>query len=537
MTDFDWASAAAATGATPDGAFNAGVIDLPQSRALLWCRTDGTIETISGAALKEHSIELAAALDGLGVRRGDRVAGLIGRRPDAFALPLAVWRLGAIYVPLFSGFGSDAIAARLSDSETRVLVTDAANVPAAREARGKVQELTVAAVEPTAAGADCFLAELVEQAPGRPQPVETTLGDPATIMYTSGTTGAPKGCVIPHRGIISFAPYVRHCLALSAEDVLFSTADTGWSFGLYTTGFGPLALGATRVLYEGGFDATSWWTAMRATGATHLASAPTGFRQLAAAGDEPLSEGVPTLTAATSAGEPLTSEVVDWFRDRLAFTVHDSYGLTEMGMIVGQLRGQQAAPPRPGTMGGAIPGFEVQLLGDDGRPVPQAEAGRIAVRDNGWLLGVDYWGRSPEWQQRLRNGWWVTQDLARQDGDGSLVYVARDDDVIVTAGYNVGPFDVESALLQHPDVADAACIAEPDPRKGQIIAAYVVPCSGGDTDPEALLAKLRPWVGERVGWHAAPRRIHVLDTLPRTESGKIRRRELRTWREAHKAER
>ena len=526
MGGWDWESAARALGAGRDGSFNAGAIPLTQRCAVIWERADGTCEHVAGAELHDRAQRIAGALAGFGVGRGDRVAGLLGRRPEAFALPLALWRLGAIYVPLFSGFGADAIAVRLNDSGARVLVADAGNLAAAAGARERVPGLAVLAAGEPDERADTDLDALAGGATV-PAVCATRLEAPATIMYTSGTSGAPKGCVIPHRGIVSLVPYVRHGLGLTPGEVLFSTADTGWSFGLYTTGLVPLACGATRVLYEPSFEAAGWWAAARRHGAGHLASAPTGFRQLAAAGAAAFGGGGLPVRAATSAGEPLTPEVVGWFEDELDVTIHDSYGLTELGMLLANLRGPDALEPRRGSMGVEVPGFAVQVLDADGRSVADGAVGRLAVRDDGWFLGSTYWNREAEWGRRMAEGWWLTEDLARRDADGRHWYVARADDVIVTAGYNVGPAEVEAALLEHPLIRDVACVSEPDERKGQVLVAHVVLVAGADGDRSALLDALRPWVGERVGWHAAPRRVHVHDELPRTESGKLVRRRLR----------
>lgn len=522
--NWDWERAAQRAGVARDGRFNAGGVAIDHPAALVWKRADGGTRTLSGTKLASLARRTASVLKVIGVRRGDRVAGLLGRRPESFAVPLAAWQLGAVYVPLFSGFGPEALHARLDDSGTTVVVTDPHNRPSLDPVRGRLGELAVLLVGGEPAEGDFSYERLLADAAEDTGLAETHRCDPATIMYTSGTSGQPKGCVIPHHGILSLWPYVERCLAVSTDDVLFSTADTGWSFGLYTTGLSPLSLGRRRVLYEGGFDAAAWWATIRALGVTHLASAPTGFRQLAAAGGESIGDGTGVLAAATSAGEPLPPEVMHWWREHVGVVIHDSYGLTELGMVIANLHEPGAPPPEPGSMGYPVPGFEVRLVDLDGHPVADGEQGRVAVRDNGFLLTSTYWGREQEWTQRLEDGWWVTEDLAERDVEGRYWYVGRSDDVIVTAGYNVGPFEVERVLLEHPLVIDAACVAEPDERKGQVVAAHVVLV--GD-EPEALADELKRWVGERIGWHAAPRRVHVRTELPRTESGKVRRRDLR----------
>jgi acetyl-CoA synthetase len=439
---------------------------------------------------------------------------LLSRRPEVFATALAVWRLGALYVPLYSGFGGDALHSRLADSEPKAIVTDAAN-----RAQLGATDATVIMVD---GEGDLQLSELLASAGEPPAVADTKLTDGATLMYTSGSSGRAKGCILPHHAVISLFPYVRHCIDAGPGDVLFSGADPGWSFGLYTTGFAPLALGVTRIVYEGGFAPADWWRTMEAVGATHLATAPTGYRQLAASGPEGIAKGI---RVAVSAGEPLDAPTAAWFEDHAGLVLRDSYGLTELGMITGNLRPQDMPGDAvPGSMGIALPGFEVALLDDELTPLEGEVEGRVAVRDNGFWLGAGYWGRMPEWDERLRDGWFITEDIARRDAVGRYTYVSRADDVIVTAGYNVGPIEVETALMDHPLIVDAACIGVPDPRKGQVIAAFVV--LDGEP-PEDLLADLRPWVGDRVGWHAAPRRVEVVDELPRTASGKVLRGALR----------
>ena len=518
---WDWEDAARRLGAERDGRFNAGAVALTHGSAVVWRGENAIDDFVSGDTLQRRAGRLANVLRRGGVKRGDRVAGLMGRRPASFALPLALWRLGAIYVPLFSGFRRDAIGVRLEDAGVSAIVTDPAN----RSSLAGLEEgLTIFMVggRPTAGEID--LDWEADEADELSSLAETKLDDAATIMYTSGTSGSPKGCVIPHRGIINLAPFVEHCLALTPDDLLFSTADTGWSFGLYTTGLSPLALGYSRLLYEGGFDARDWWRTMEELGVTHLASAPTGFRQLAIKGVEAMGTVPSRLRAATTGGETLDTDTMAWFHEKTDVALYESYGLTELGMLIATLRGPGELEPRPGSMGVAVPGFDVQLVNESGEPVPPGEEGQIAVRDEGWFLGSGYWGRQDEWDARLRNGFWVTEDRAGRDEEGRFWYVGRSDDVIVTAGYNVGPGEVESVMLEHPLVAEAACVGIPDPRKGQVIAAHLV--LSGEA-PEGLLDELRTMVGERVGWHAAPRQLREHNALPRTESGKVRRKALR----------
>jgi acetyl-CoA synthetase len=518
-SEWSWEAAARQAGVTDDGRFNGGAVSLGAT-PLEWWTADGERVALTGAELAQLTARVAGALHAAGVRRGDRVAGLLGRSPVSFALPLATWRLGALYVPLFSGFGVDAIVARLSDSGTRLIVCDPANRANVAGAQRELEDLRVLVHGAVEDADDTSLADAMEKAGPRDAVEETTLSWPATVMYTSGTSGAPKGCVIPHRGVVSLWPYVRHCMALEVGTRLFSTADPGWSFGLYTTGVGPMSLGVTRILLEGGFDGPQWWRI--AQGADCMASAPTGYRQMALSDADLDDPG--RLRLMVSAGEPLGREVTETFARRSGVAIHDSYGLTELGMVVANQPGDAV----PGSMGKALPGFRIELLDGSDERIEGPGEGRLAVADNGWLLGETYWGRDELWQERRRGELWATEDIVRRDEDGRYWYVGRADDMIVTAGYNVAPAEVEEALAAHPLVADAACIGTPDGRKGTAVAAFVVLASEEEA-PEELTPVLRQWVGERIGWHAAPRRVAAVPSLPRTPSGKLRRAEVREW--------
>ena len=510
-----------------------GAMPYAHPRTLVHRRADGSQQVLSGGDLHALAMRTADVLRRAGVRPGDRIAGLVGRRPSSYAVPLAAWRLGAIYVPLFSGFKAEALRVRIADAGVRVVVTDPQNRAALAEAQDRLPDLTVLVTGANGirlAPSDRDLDALVADAPEHREVAATHRSDAASILYTSGTTGLPKGCVIPHSACVTLWPYVEHCMALTPQDALFSSADTGWAFGLFSTGVVPFSYGCSRLFLEGGYDAEAWWAAMRENGITHMASAPTAFRQLANAGTDAFGgDGRPpaTLRAATSGGEPLNPEVIRWWQENVGVTIFDSYGLTELGMLVCNLRGPGANEVAPGSMGVALPGFEIGLVDGGGEHVHGEGSGRIAVRDDGWFLSRTYWGRQAEWDARLQDGWWVTEDVARRDAQGRYWYQSRADDVIVTAGYNVGPFEVEAVLMEHPAVADVAVVGVPDERKGQVPEAHVVLAPGVDPAALDLAAELKRWVGERVGWHASPRAVTVHAALPRTESGKDKRGELR----------
>jgi acetyl-CoA synthetase len=519
---WEWPAAAAAAGMSAAGIFNCGTVPLSAERAIDWVHLDGSVTSVSGPELTDMAQHISAVLADLGVGRGDRVAGLLSRRPETFATAMASWRLGAIYVPLYSGFGGEALRVRLHDSAPAVAVTDASNRVNLHAAGPALEAATIVDIDAEPVTGDLSLATLLEAVTAIPDPVDTRAGDPATLMYTSGSSGAPKGCIVPHHAIIGLRPYVEYCMEAGPGSVIFSGADPGWAYGLLTTGMAPIAMGATRVMYEGKFDPDAWMGAARAVGATHMATAPTGYRGLMGLSRNALP---PQLRYAVSAGEPLDAPTHRWFSDVAGIEIRDGYGLTEVGMVAANLSTEvMGAPAAPGSFGVALPGYEVALVGDDGHPGSGRSEGRIAIRDNGFLMGCGYWRREAEWDARMRDGWFVTEDLARRDQCARMTYAGRTDDVIVTAGYNVGPLEVEELLLQFTGVLDAACVGKPDERKGMVVSVFVV--YDGEPPPD-LLERVRPWIGERIGWHAAPRSITVVDELPRTASGKLQRSRLR----------
>ena len=495
--------------------------------ALVWAGARGESRTFTYFDLARLSNRLANVLRRLNVGRGDRVAALMPRLPETFVASLATWKVGAIFVPLFSGFGPDALRHRLAASGPRAIITEARYRDLlAQGLHEDVPLLVVAGERGTGIrrGDLSFWAK-VEQASPTFTTVETGAEESCTLMFTSGTTGPPKGCVIPHAALVGLIPFVDHVLALTPGDLLWATADPGWSFGLFTTGTVPMALGFARLVYEGDFDAQAWWRIAERHQVTHLTGAPTVFRSLVAAGEKALAGRRLAVARATSAGEPLNPEPIRWLGERVGFEIYDAYGLTEVGMVIGNPR---SVPHRlkPGSMGFPVPGFEMALLDEAGKAAGGGEPGIIAVKRHPWFLSSSYWNREAEWAARWRGEWFLTEDTAFQDGEGYLWFVGRHDDVIVTAGVNVGPFEVESALVSHPAVAEAAAVGVPDARRGHAIKAYVV-LRGGETGSPALATALQALVGERVGKHAWPREVEFAPALPRTESGKIQRAALR----------
>ncbi len=490
---------------------------------------DGSTADLTFGELRDQSQRFAGVLAEAGVRPGDRVATLMGKSADLVAVLVGIWRAGAVYVPLFTAFASDAVATRLSGGEVKLVVADAEQV-------GKVPEgpWTVL-VSGTERDAGRCLADRLAAATPASGSVAVG-GDGAFVhMFTSGTTGAPKGVVHPLRYVAGWQAYLEFALGVRNDSVYWCGADPGWAYGLYSAVVAPLALGLRSVLQRGGFDVAATWRTLKTLGVTDYAAAPTVFRALRSS-DVPVPDGL-RLRRLSSAGEPLTSEVNEWAEPTLGLLVHDHYGQTEAGMAVGfphhpELR----IPVVPQTMGVALPGWSVTVLNEgSSTPAEEGETGLLAVdiAASPLMTFSGYaGGRSSADRFTADRAYYLTGDLAARNADGTLRFSSRDDDVIIMAGYRIGPFDVESVLARHEAVAECAVVAGPDPVRGEVIEAFVV-LRPGITASGGLEHDLQEHVRRHYGAHAYPRRLHVVESLPKTASGKIQRAQLRqTLRDA-----
>ena len=488
--------------------------------------------------LRVRSEQAAAALAGLGVGVGDRVATLMDKSEDLVVTLLGIWRLGAVHVPLFTAFGPPAIAARLVPSATKVVVCDARQRPKldpSEDIPADAPWRVVVAGEPTGARAgDTRLAELLAgQDPGYPAAVRRS-EDHLVQLFTSGTTGPPKAVSVPVKALASFGIYMEYGLDVRDDDVFWNAADPGWAYGLYYGVLGPLVTGHGNLLLQAGFDLALTWNVLERFKVTNLAAAPTIYRALRC-GERHAPSGELSLRACSSAGEPLNPEVIAWAEQRLGVPIRDHYGQTEVGMaVVNGWHPDVQDDLKPGSMGRAMTGFRTAALGiDEDELAGPGDQGRLAIDVAAsplmWFSG--YAGDPDRTGDRFSadGRWYFSGDLASVDEDGSFFFASRDDDLIIMAGYRIGPFEVESALVSHPDVAEAAAIGVPDPLRGEILEAYVVLRDGATPGP-ALVAALKHHVKQRYAAHAYPRTIHITDALPKTPSGKTQRFLLRERR-------
>ncbi|SHK32403.1 acetyl-CoA synthetase [Pseudonocardia thermophila] len=477
--------------------------------------------------LDEASGRFAAGLAGLGVGTGDRVATLMSKSVELVTALLGIWRLGAVHVPLFTAFAPGAIALRVTGNGTKVVIADpdqrpklepGPDMPAEREWR------IVVTGEPS--GSDVGFADLLASDAPAPDPVAVGGGGTLIELFTSGTTGAPKGVPMPLRGLAGMHAYQEFGLYHTDDDVFWNAADPGWAYGLYYAIVGPLATGRRSLLLRAGFSPALTWQVLSRFGVTNFAAGPTVYRALRNA-DVPV-PGDLTLRRCSSAGEPLTPDVVTWAQEVLGVPVRDHYGQTETGMVIANAwHPDLVADIKPGSMGRPLPGWRVEVLRADSEEIaPVGEQGRVAVDvPASPLMPFTGYRNAPERTAERFSAdrrWYFTGDVATKDADGYLTFASRDDDVILMAGYRIGPSEVESALTQHPAVAEAAVVGEPDELRGEVVVAHVVPRPGTHTGDE-LVAELQQLVKTRLAAHAYPRRIYVVDQLPKTPSGKIQR--------------
>lgn len=480
----------------------------PAATAFTVVDSDMTVRTVSYGELTETSKRMATVLASHGVKQGDRVPVLLNKGADLVFSLLAIWRLGAVHVPLFTAFATGAIELRVAGSSARLVITEESQ-------RSKVEPIEGIQILQTGEELDRMIAEA--------EPFERSVavgGDGVFLqLFTSGTAGSPKGVAVPLRALVPFHAYVHYSLDVRVDDVFWNAADPGWAYGLYYGLVGPLVAGRASLLFRGGFTPESMVQVIRELGVTNFAGAPTMYRALSKSGTADRLQ----LRRASSAGEPLTPDVVDWAVEALGTEVRDHYGQTELGMVIcNHWHPEVARPLRAASMGQAVPGIVAGEV--DGQIAIDVAASPLF-----WFTGyLDAPEKTAEHFTADRR-WYLTGDTGHVDADGYFYFTARDDDVILSAGYRIGPFDVESVLIKHPAVAEVAVVGRPDPDgiRGELVEAFVVVAEPGEGHA-ALERELQTKVREEYSTHAYPRRVHIVDELPKTPSGKIQRYQLRT---------
>jgi len=489
--------------------------------ALFWENKDGQSATYTFDQLQALSARFANFLHEQGIGPGDRVAALLPRIPELFVVVLGTWRAGAVYQTLFTAFGPKAIEYRLERSGAKLVVTDLANRPKLEGIAGLPQVMTVAGEEATQQEGDLHFWREVNRQPESFEPVMLTGDDPFMLLFTSGTVGLAKGVAVSLKALLSMMAYMMYGIGLQEDDAYWNVADPGWAYGLYYGLTGPLLLGHATTIYDGPFTAASTYHILTKYRITNLAAAPTAYRLLLAAGSEMARQIRGQLRVSNSAGEPLNPEVIRWFEEHVGCSIYDQYGQTELGMVVCNYHTMQATR-HPGSMGRPLPGFRVVLLDEHFHEESPGQTGQVAIDR---ALSPLYWFPG-YWQQETTScyhgPYYPTGDTAELSEDGTFTFVGRADDVITSAGYRIGPFEVESCLIEHPAVAESAVIGKPDSERTELVKAYVVLRPGNAPTPE-LTTELEQFVKQRLSAHAYPREIEFVDALPKTPSGKIQR--------------
>ena len=501
--------------------------------AIRWLGKEGAVRDITYGELSAQTSRFANVLRGLGVGKGDRVFALAGRIPELYFAALGTLKNVSVFCPLFSQFGPEPVWQRLSRGDAKVLVTTKAlyekKVAVLRERLPALQHILLADVEDDLDASVRSLPKLMAAASAQFEIPPTSPEDMALLHFTSGTTGMPKGAVHVHQAVLTHFATGRYVLDLHAEDVFWCTADPGWVTGTSYGIFAPLLHGVTNVVDEADFDAERWYRLLQDQKVTVWYTAPTAIRRLMRIPGEPRTQyDLSHLRLIHSVGEPLNPEAVVWGQRALGLPIHDNWWQTETGGIM--IANYAAMDIRPGSMGKPLPGIEAAIVkrGEHGiEVVKEADVeGELALK-LGWpSMFRAYLHDEVRYAKCFVDGWYLSGDLAKRDADGYFWFVGRADDIIKTSGHMVGPFEVESALMEHPAVAEAGVIGKPDAMIGELVKAFVT-VKAGHTASDELRLELIGFARKRLGPAVAPKEIAFIDSLPKTRSGKIMRRLLK----------
>jgi len=495
------------------------------ARALIYRRADGSVEEYSFGQLKKLSNKLANVFEGHGLLPGDRVGVLLPQALETAVAHIAAYKAGLVAVPLFTLFGVDALGYRLRDSGAAAIVTDGEGAARIASLRAQLPKLKlVLSIDGAGPGAGDFDTAM-GRASDQYRPAATGPDDPALIIYTSGTTGPPKGALHGHRVLLGHLPGVvfPHNFFPQPGDLFWTPADWAWIGGLYDVLLPAWHYGVPVLAYRAAkFDPEEAFSLMADMGVRNSFLPPTALKLMRQVPD-PGRWGL-DLRSVGSGGEPLGQGLLDWGREALGVTINEFYGQTECNLVVGNCA--EAMAVKPGAMGRAIPGHEVAVVDENGAVLAPGTLGNIAVRRPDPVMFLEYWNQPDATAEKFRGDWMLTGDQGRQDEEGYFWFVGRDDDVITTAGYRVGPGEVEDCLAKHPAVALAAVVGLPDPVRTERVTAFVV-LKGDQTASEALATEIQSFVKTRLAAHAYPREVRFVDSLPITATGKIRRRDLR----------
>src|SRR3954468_3060419 len=498
----------------------------PDRLAILNVRADGAHETITFGWLREISNRLANTLAVHGIARGDRVAVLLPQTPETAAGHIAIYKLGAVAVPLAILFGVDALSYRLQNAGVKATITNAQGLEKLTEIRDELPGLSlVLSIDGPGHGALGF-SETIARASSNFTPAETTPDDPALMIFTSGTTGQAKGALHGHRVVLGHLPGVEmpHAFFPQAGDRFWTPADWAWAGGLLDCLLPCLHHGVPVVARKfEKFDPEEAFALLAKTGVRNAFIPPTALRMLRSARSPKRRHDI-RLRTLGSGGESLGTETYEWGREIFGLTINEFYGQTECNLVLSSCA--VIGVSKPGAIGKPVPGHDVAVIRDDGTRADAGELGQIAVRRPDPVMFLEYWGRSEATRDKFIGDWMTTGDQGMVDDEGYITFVGRDDDVITSAGYRIGPGEIEDCLIKHPAVALAAVVGKPDAVRTEIVKAFIVLKSGYQAS-DALAGEVREFVKTRLSAHEYPREVSFISEMPMTTTGKVIRRLLR----------
>jgi acetyl-CoA synthetase len=500
--------------------------------ALYWEDESGVAAAYTFRDIQREANRLSNALAALGVQRGERVALLLPQRPESAIAYMAIFQMGAVALPLSHLFGPDALEYRMQHAGASVAIVEPTTIAKLWQVRGKLPQLrhVIGVGGAREAGVHAWEA-LLEKAGTQFSPLDTAADDPALIIYTSGTTGAPKGAYEAHRLLIgNLSGFVHsHDFFPQPGDMFWSPADWAWAGGLFDALLPAWAFGIPILGYRGKFDAEKAYYLLEKYAVRNSFLFPTALKLMMKAVPEPRRKYSLNLRSIMSAGESVGVTVLEWAREQLGVTINEMFGQTEINYVVGNC--QAAWPVKPGSIGRPYPGHRVAVIDEEGRERPRGELGEIAVHRscNGEadpVFFLEYWQNPQATKDKYIGDWGMTGDQGKMDEDGYLWYQGRSDDVIKSSGYRIGPAEIESCLVKHPAVANAAVIGKPDATRGAIVKAFIV-LQPGQVPSKQLEEDIRQHVRGRLAPYEYPKEIEFIDALPMTTTGKVQRKELR----------
>jgi acetyl-CoA synthetase len=495
--------------------------------ALIYENEKGQLEQYTFWDLKRLSNRLANGLKAHGLGQGDRMGIMLPQSPEAGISHIAIYKIGAIAIPLFTLFGTDGLAYRLSNSEAKGIVTDEANLQKVLDVWEKVPSLKIVVVirgERSEGILDFW--ELIEKGSAEFQPVQTRAEDPAFISYTSGTTGPPKGAFHAHRVLLGHMPGIEfpHNFFPKEDDLFWTPADWAWMGGFMDVLLPSWHHGVPVVAHRAKkFDPEEAFYLLSKYGIRNAFMPPTALKMMRQVKD-PRSRYDYQMRSIGSGGEALGEELLEWGKEVMGLTINEFYGQTEVNLVVGSCC--EVMEIRPGSMGKAIPGHEVAVVDDSGNPVPTGTVGEVAIKRPDPVMCLEYWKNPEATRDKYVGDWWVTGDLAKQDEDGYFWFVGRKDDLITSAGYRIGPAEIEDCIIKHPAVSMVAVVGSPDEVRTEVVKAFIIlkpdMLPGPDIEEE-----IKKFVKTRLAAHEYPREIEFVSELPMTATGKIMRKELK----------